>query len=449
MPVSGLGAASMSHLVTHFEHAIEAAMRPGDFIDYEQSWDFVYRLKGVAADVRELIGSRRTAEAVTLFGTFIVACYEKAEEIDDSSGSFGMFVGDLFCDWVRARQAAKARPEETVELLLTWMKSDEYGFCHELDREIVEVLDERGLRVFAEEVRRRLDASGPDDGGVAGYPRRRWTTVLKRILVAQGDAEAFVALAGESAMTSEDCSVVAQMYERRGDLEEALAWVERGLERVRRASSSAEYVLKELQRELLPRLGRAAEAIAAAWTDFEARPSTHAYQTLMELVDQNERRVWHERAMAAAADGDLGSIIGLFVETGEVDRLAVRIEHASDHELEMVSHYGTELAAKMLAESHPAVAARVYRAMGLRIVEAGKSKYYDAALQNLADARDCYLAAGQQAVWEALVTDIRARHRRKRSFMDGFVRVASGGPATEPRPSFLERAKKRWPKKGV
>jgi len=439
----------MSKRTTRLEQAIETALEPGHFIDYKAGWDFVRRVEEVAAEVKGLISDGLAADAVSLYETFIAASYEKAEEIDDSSGSFGMFVDELFCDWVRARQAAKARPEETVELLLTWMEDDDYGFCHELERDLVKVLNAKGLRAFAVQVRGRLDASALDDRGSAGYPCRRWTAALKRILAAQEDADAYLALCDETALGSKECSVLAAIHQRRGGSEDALDWVERGLALAQTERySSAEYELKKLQRELLPRLGRADEAIAAAWADFQRGPSKHSYETLMELVPESDLRSWHDKAMAAAEHGDLSSIVGLFVETGETERLAARIDNATDDDLEGMSHYATEPAAKLLAEPHPALAARVFRALGLRIVNAKKSKYYDAALADLKHARDCYLAADKQAEWEALVAEIRREHGRKYSFMPGFERVAAGGPAVEPRPSFLERARSRWPRGG-
>lgn len=44
--------------------------------------------------------------------------------------------------------------------------------------------------------------------------------------------------------------------------------------------------------------------------------------------------------------------------------------------LEGLSHYTTEPAAKRLAKLDPAVAAKLFRALGMRILNARKSKYY-------------------------------------------------------------------------
>lgn len=51
-----------------------------------------------------LVDADEAGRAVSLLELFIAGCYEKSEEIDDSDGTFGAFVGQLFCDWIRARQ---------------------------------------------------------------------------------------------------------------------------------------------------------------------------------------------------------------------------------------------------------------------------------------------------------------------------------------------------------
>ena len=107
--------AKRGHSGDPIEQAMELALRLGNFIDYGASWSFVSGLKEVERDIEKLPGAEPD-RAVDLYETFVAGCYEKADEIDDSSGSFGMFVQDLFRGWIRARQAAGSDAEETAEM---------------------------------------------------------------------------------------------------------------------------------------------------------------------------------------------------------------------------------------------------------------------------------------------------------------------------------------------
>jgi uncharacterized protein with HEPN domain len=85
-------------------------------------------------------------------------------------------------------------------------------------------------------------------------------------------------------------------------------------------------------------------------------------------------------------------------------------------------------------------------AQGRRIVDAKKSKYYDAAFSNFERARDCYRRAGLTSEWQETVRRVRAVHHRKTGFMRDFDALATGAKLSE-QPSFLELAKKRWSKR--
>lgn len=100
----------------------------------------------------------------------------------------------------------------------------------------------------------------------------------------------------------------------------------------------------------------------------------------MKLVPKTGRTAWHEKAMDAAKGTDLRALIELFIETKEMGRLAELVRGATDEALEQASHYATEPAAKKLEGVHPGLAARLWRAQGMRIVDGAKSKDYDAAL---------------------------------------------------------------------
>ncbi len=433
------------------ETAIEIALQPGSFIAYRAGSDFVSSLEEVAGQI-EALGRTDARRAVGLFETFLAGCYEKAEELDDSSGSFSMFVVSLHCGWIRARQAASAEADETARLLLWRMENDPHGFASSIERDAVKVMSKDGLTAFERQVKARFESKDVVERssdhlprGDPAYLRRRRGEILRAIYTRQRDVRAYVALCERTQLSAQDCLVVATMLKTRRKPDEALAWVDRGLalEKQPPHGSMARHELMTLKRELLTKLGRHRDALEDAWAAFREHPSTFSYGDLMRFVPKAERAAWHAKAMDAAERADLGSLIELWLETREVERLAIRLRTATDREIEGLSHYRTEPAARRLAKSHPDVAAKVYRALGMRILSAKKSRYYDAALSHFEDAKRCYERSDLHREWAALVTDVRQAHHRKAGFMAGFERLAGGhGPSGAP--SFLDRAWNRW-----
>ena len=422
------------------ERQIESAFHPEPFIRDGECISFVSRLEDVAATIDTLVASE-PARAVALYEAFLAGCHAKAEELDDSSGSFGQFAQDLVCRWIKSRQAAGADPQTTVSTLLAWMDDDPYAFCYQIERDAAAAFDKAGLAAFEKQIHRRFEAEAADP---SAWTYRRGAEILRAIYVAQRNIQAYIALVEQTELKPEDCLAVAKLFVPR-EPNEALAWAERGraLDRNSQFRSTAAYDLDKLHRELLSKLGRADEALEAAWADFRKHPSKFTYDDLMHFVPKTERTAWHEKALNAASGADLHSLLELFIETKETERLADLVRGSADETLENVSHYATEPAAKRLEKNHPGLAGRLWRAQGMRIVEAKKSKYYDAALSDFERARDCFQRAGLATEWEQTVRRVCALHYRKTGFIGGFQALAAGAKRSE-RPSFLERAKTRW-----
>ena len=398
----------------------------------------------VAKQIEAIIGEQ-PERAARLFEVFIAACHEKAEEIDDSGGSFGLLIDDLFHGWIKARQAAGAYPDETADSLLSWMEDDPYGFCYDLDREAAKVLDKRGLEAFARRIRSKFESAlaNKKKDRLSEQAARKWGGALKNLLAAQGRVEEYLTLCLQTDLRAEDCKAIAEMYQGRRRPEEVLAWVEHGLELASSDKWSMDgHDLQELKRASLAKLGRAADALESAWSEFLEEPSLFTYRELVRYVPAQEKTAWHNKAMEASEQGDLGSHIELCLEKKEINRLVSRLHRTTDDELEGLSHFTTGPLARKLHRSHPDVAARVYRALSLRIINAGKSKYYDTALENLKLAKKCYAKGGLDTDWEALVAQVRERHARKRGFMAGFEEIVAG-KTKKAAPSFLERARAR------
>ncbi len=268
----------------------------------------------------------------------------KVEELDDSSGSFGQFVDELYCGWIKARQAEGATPDETASRLLAWMDDDEYGFCYHLEKDAREGLQqgqprrlrerrsERGSTPQPRPPRRRMAPSRirPTTSVAAGARSCAPSTRPRRTSRRMSRSPRRRASRPRIAMRSPRCSSA------RRKPEEALAWVERGIDLDKKTphGSMAGHDLAKLKRELLTKLGRGNEALDAAWADYRKHPSKYRYDDLMKFVPKAERAEWHEKAIDAAKGADLHSAIDLLVATKEMDRLADLVHQASDHALE-------------------------------------------------------------------------------------------------------------------
>jgi len=158
------------------EKAIEATLPPGRFISYNAAWSFLEDVQGVADDIGKII-RKEPARAARLYEIFIAACHEKADEIDDSSGNFGMLVEELFQGWIKARQGANFDPDETAISLISWMEDDPYGFCHDLERGVVKVFDKKGAAAFYRTIQ-SVRENGMDMTGWVEYFVKGLTTHL-------------------------------------------------------------------------------------------------------------------------------------------------------------------------------------------------------------------------------------------------------------------------------
>lgn len=433
---------------------IESALRTGDFISYGRSWDFVRDLEETKRRLDGLLALGDVDRAVGLYEIFLAGCYEKVEELDDSSGNLGMFFRELFCSWIKARQRAGRDPAETVREIVAWVDHDDYGFCYDIEGEIASALDKEGRRVFKKHLEERFDAAfasfvGKEAKIIHEYPAgvRMTARSLKKIYIVRRDVRSYIALSEKTLVSPADCENIAKLYKAKSRPAEALSWVERGLAEAdtRRWGNEDSHGLEGLKRELLSKVGRKADALQSAWAAFAEHPSSFMYEELMRYVTRRDRGQWHDKAMAAAEDAALADFMDLCVQTKEIDLLAARVDATAAADMESVSHYFSEKAATALARRHGLSSAKLRCAMAMRIVDAGKSKYYDAALEHLRAARDLYNKHGQDQAWQLIVERIRASHHRKQRFMAGFEEIVAGGdhPAVE---SFESRARARWRK---
>ena len=429
-----------------FEGELERTFNPGAFIPYRACSSFVGDLEEVEGRIAALAGSD-PARAVVLYETFLAGCYEKATELDDSSGSFGTFVEKLFCGWVKARQNAGADPEDTSARLLGWMTTDPHGYCGRLEEELAKAFNKAGLAAFSQGVKDRVEAAAGVTQEGETHLQRRWGQALRNLYLAGKRLEDYIALAEGSGLTEKDCRAIATLLVARRKPAEALVWVERGLELYRKGSGqgSEGHRLDGLRRELLMKVGRREEAIQSAWDYFRRFPHRSTYLELLACVPKVEAKAWRERALGVIDQASLNTRLELLLALREGGRLAQVVRVTPDAALEDLSHTLTEPAAICLQKPHPDLGGRLWLAQAMRIVKGKRSRYYDEAVIAFGKARLCFQRAGLAQVWDGTVAEVRAEHRRKLGFIADFERLVAGDEPVA-KPTFLERAKANWQK---
>jgi tetratricopeptide (TPR) repeat protein len=430
---------------------IQSALMPGQFFRQDEVSELVDNLEGLHEKLRALMKSGEPARAVRLYEILLTGVYAKIEEADDEC-YLAILFHRLACGWIGARQAAGLPAEETVNQLLNWMKHDNYGFCYQIEREVIKALDRNGRLLFIGNFQARVQKALPMTAA-SGSPRaifdyendlRLPAIALKEIHQSLTDARAYAALCDQLGFSPRDCERLAEMEISKKRWTKALEWVEKGiaLAPARDWRNEEAHSLKELKPEILRHLGRKEDALALAWSEFQENPSEFTYEELMHFVPRREKAAWHQKAMAKAAGAGLREFIALCVKSKEWERLAQRVHSLKPSELEALSHFCTEPAAKGLARRDTLAGAKLYYALGSRILHAGKSKYYGAALEHFEKARDLFRQAGRSSEWQVLAAGVRTANFRKKGFLAEFELIISG--KSKRSPSFAKQAQQRW-----
>lgn len=442
---------SRNHDTGMLAKEIEWILAPGEFVSYSEAWSFIQELEDMMGKLHEFVDNGEAEKAVPLYEIFLAGCYDKADEVDDSSGDLGMFFGELFASWIEARQKAKCDAGETVNQILQWMANDDYGYCYNIENILVKALNRQGLKVFEGRIKQRFDKAYDEKNTKIplriddfSFPVRENAGILKCIYIEKKDITSYMNLCEKVGFTPQDCESIGELHKAKKRFREALEWIDKALELEKDADwrNYAGLNLNAKKRELLSKLGQKTDAFTSAWSDYKDHPSSLAYDEFLKYVPDGKREYYHNQALEIAKNTSLSAIIDLAVQTKEWDVLAECILSAGDEELESFSHYTTGDVAKGLKKKHLPAAAKVYRAMAMRIVKAGKSKYYSIAVNHLKKVRELYKKTGGEEEWLSLVETIQKDHYRKSSFMPKFRKLLAGqSPKT-----FDEKTRERWKK---
>ena len=330
---------------------LERALDLGEFITYNRSWDFVRSLEDEKHKIDALVKDGQAERAVSLYEIFLSGCYEKADESESDGGSGCKHSTGLFCAWINARQKAKYNPAETIQNILRWMDNDNYGFCFEIERNMVKVLNKESVKLFEAAIKSRFENAFASVGErkckrISDYPRevRENISVLKVIYAESKNTNAYLALCEKTGTTPTDCENIANIFKMKRKYQDALSWVEKGLKLEKKGNwgNQSSFGLTGLKQDLLNKLGRREDALDLAWTEFKKHPSNFSYEKLMKFVDKKDVKRWHQKALGKAQNTCLSGFIDICAKTKEWGKLSEHISSIDTELLEELSHYSTE-----------------------------------------------------------------------------------------------------------
>lgn len=406
--------------------AVNKAFAVPGFVGHHHMRAFIARAGGIAHLLRELLRSKRLAEAAELAGYAMrrgIAAYER---IDDSGGGFGETLHQLAALHLEICRAAKPEPEALGKDLFDLQMRDEWGFFKFED--YGPLLGKKGLaryRALAEAAWKKVPARAPGAGRDAGTEHYRITAIMEALARHAGDVDALVAVASRELSHPYRFVHIAEILAKAGRHGEALAWAERGR--------------KAFPRDLDPRLvdflagayhraKRDEEAIALAWEYFTGHPRLDAYQRLAKCAGRAKAwKTWREKALdhirTELKRPDRKG--GAWHWTGTGRTLLVEIflhEGDSDAALAEARAGGcTESAWTQLAQArekdYPQDAAAIYRKSIDGIVNQTNNRAYDAAAALAGKIKALMQRAGQKEEFAAWLEALRAKHKGKRNFV--------------------------------
>jgi uncharacterized Zn finger protein len=411
--------------------AVNKAFAVRGFAGHHHMRTLFARADGVVHLLRELLRSKRTAEAAELAGHALrrgIAAYERS---DDSGGGFGEMLHQLAALHLETCRAAKPDPEAFAKELFELQLLDDWGFFRLGD--YAPLLGTKGLaryRTLAEAAWKKVPALGPSAQRDYQSGHSIIAGIMEALARHTGDVDALVAVTGRDLSHPYRFVQIAEILTKAGRHGEALAWAERGR--------------KAFPRDLDPRLvdflagayhrkKRDDEAITLAWEYFTLHPDLDAYKRLQRNAGRatawqtwREKALSHLRAELARPDRSRATW-----HTGAGHTLLVEIflhEGDSDAALAEAKAGGCTRAAwiqlaRAREKDHPHDAAAIYRDSIDGIVSQANNRAYDEAAALAGKIKALMQRAGQTEEFVAWLEALRERHKAKRNLMKRIERI--------------------------
>ncbi|MEV1246716.1 DUF6880 family protein [Nonomuraea sp. NPDC050022] len=245
------------------------------------------------------------------------------------------------------------------------------------------------------------------DGTLArGIRDYKLSTLRESLARAEGGTDAVIALLAQRAAGSGDIEKIARLLIGEERHDEALAWIDQGMNRYGRDQH-----LLTLALDCHQHAGRTEQALETRWQLFTLSPSTHTYQSLTrqaapDAAPWQAKAITHLRSSPAMAptlaevlliNGDVAGAWEVLQTYGLDPDLRMRVVNAR-------------------AQTHPEDAIPVYRELAESCVSRASRPGYQEAIQYLFTLRTLFERTGDQTEFASYVARLRAAHPGKKAF---------------------------------
>lgn len=227
-----------------------------------------------------------------------------------------------------------------------------------------------------------------------------------------GHIEEVVAQAQQQIGSADEAIAVAQALRERGELEHALQIAEVGLA----LGGQRKYNLAVWTSELAEGMGQIEQALRARVMAFQTYPTLVDYLKVQELAGETQWLTLRQDLLTTLQNQD-----NLFFSEAKVDIfLHENLLDDAIATVDSLSSYQAELVQRVMDAAIPDRPDWVIdnaRRRAESIMDDGKAKYYQYAIDWLSKVRAAYLQSGQPQVWQAYHSKLLQTHARKYKLM--------------------------------
>lgn len=402
---------------TRLRKAIDGATRTKGFIDYRHVPAWAADVDAALDTIVSLASNGRAGLALKLAERALDRIERAIADIDDSDGHGGALLGRARDIHLAAARAAPPEPVQFARDLFVREVEGDYETFAGAAALYADVLDADGLaeyRRLATEAWKKLPARSGKAGmhSDLALDANRLSGILDFFAERDGDVDARIALRSKDLSSPWRYLQLAEFCRAQGREDAALRRAEEGLWMFE--DDRPDERLPFLAADLLSKVGRKQDAEAHLWRAFEKAPSLDLYARLRKLGGKAAR----ERVVQSLETRLAKEPRSQWYHAAD---LLVRIltdEKMFDAAWAAVRKHGASMGVKeTLARTseamHPREALEAYTERVDQLVNAGGNPAYAEAAKLIAHMTALRSGAEQAA----FVTELKARHGRKRNFM--------------------------------